>query len=273
MNGDIENALGTIMLIVIIILAIRSRAQTRRARNERAHPEMLVATGENEPRHPASSPTMDTSARSVTLDCPGCGAALEVAPTHSQLACGSCGKVAKVERRGGTIVLLPKVAATERVQHVGTDKSAASKSQPPAIVFHGIDGQKVLNPVSVIIFLVALVAGILGLVAYMATHDAGPGAGSSPSAASPSPPPLPSKLDAWVSCQEFVEKRLKAPSSADFPFFDKNFVTDLGGGAFHVQAYVDAQNSFGAKLRSDFTCDVHDTGDTWYLDAVDIKTR
>ncbi len=64
------------------------------------------------------------SIRVVSLSCPGCGAALEVGPALTQLACGYCGKVATVERSGGTIALLPMVAAIERVQ-VGTDKTAA----------------------------------------------------------------------------------------------------------------------------------------------------
>jgi hypothetical protein len=62
-----------------------------------------------------------TGVRVVSLNCPGCGAALEVGPALSQLACGYCGKVATVERSGGTIALLPMVAAIERVQ-VGTDR-------------------------------------------------------------------------------------------------------------------------------------------------------
>ena len=64
------------------------------------------------------------SVRVVSLDCPGCGASLEVRPALSQLACGYCGKVAMVERGGGTIALVPMIAAIERVQ-VGTDKTAA----------------------------------------------------------------------------------------------------------------------------------------------------
>jgi hypothetical protein len=62
--------------------------------------------------------------RVVSLDCPGCGASLQIGPSLSQLACGYCGKVATVERTGGTIALLPMVAAIERVQ-LGTDKTAA----------------------------------------------------------------------------------------------------------------------------------------------------
>jgi len=68
---------------------------------------------------------LDTpAARVVALNCPGCGAALEVGPALTQLACGYCGKSAMVDRSGGTVALLPMVAAIERVQ-AATDKTAA----------------------------------------------------------------------------------------------------------------------------------------------------
>lgn len=39
-----------------------------------------------------------------------------------------------------------------------------------------------------------------------------------------------------------------------------------------VSAYVDSDNSFGAKLRSDFTCTVitHDGGNSWDAVQIDI---
>ena len=57
--------------------------------------------------------------------------------------------------------------------------------------------------------------------------------------------------------QETVKKLLKSPKSADFPSIDKwNIVKNkyyIG-----VQSYVDAQNSFGADIRNDFTF-IYDT--------------
>src|SRR4030042_1131474 len=64
----------------------------------------------------------------------------------------------------------------------------------------------------------------------------------------------PDKSGAFVMSQDFVKKQLKAPSTADFPWYDDSFVTDLGGGRYIVSAYVDAQNSFGAQIRSNYTC-------------------
>ena len=79
----------------------------------------------------------------------------------------------------------------------------------------------------------------------------------------------PDKVGAFVMSKEFVIKRLKAPSTADFPWYDESFVTDLGGGEFRVSAYVDAQNSFGAKIRSNYTCVLKSTdGNNWTLESI-----
>ena len=51
---------------------------------------------------------------------------------------------------------------------------------------------------------------------------------------------------------EFVKKTLKAPSSAEFPDYDTETVgsQDKGNGYWMTWGFVDAQNNFGAKLRS-----------------------
>jgi hypothetical protein len=82
----------------------------------------------------------------------------------------------------------------------------------------------------------------------------------------------PSRLDAYVASQQFVEKQLKAPSSAKFPVFDNSMVVPLGNNRFKVAAYVDAQNSFGAIIRTSYTCTVKNTdGDNWQLESIDLS--
>lgn len=71
---------------------------------------------------------------------------------------------------------------------------------------------------------------------------------------------------AWVMCEGFVEKRLKAPSTADFPRYDQDNVEHEGDGRYTISAYVDAENSFGAKMRVPFDCVVQYKGeDRWRL--------
>ncbi len=72
-------------------------------------------------------------------------------------------------------------------------------------------------------------------------------------------------------CEEFVKDNLKAPATASFPWYDSSFVQNLGDGAYKVSAYVDAENSFGAKLRTDFVCVVKYVGnDKWHLEDLSI---
>lgn len=78
------------------------------------------------------------------------------------------------------------------------------------------------------------------------------------------PDPTQIRYDAERVCQdEFIANRLKAPGSADYD------LTATGGpDTFSVRGTVDAENSFGAKLRSDVACVVTLDGDRWRLDSL-----
>ncbi len=52
--------------------------------------------------------------------------------------------------------------------------------------------------------------------------------------------------------QETVKSLLKAPKSADFPKIN-NWAIVANPFYVAVQSYVDAQNSFGAEIRNEFT--------------------
>lgn len=62
---------------------------------------------------------------------------------------------------------------------------------------------------------------------------------------------------AEYTCQAEVTARLKAPGTADFGAI-RAYGTRANG--YTVNGTVDAQNSFGAKLRNDFTCDIDTDG-------------
>jgi hypothetical protein len=55
---------------------------------------------------------------------------------------------------------------------------------------------------------------------------------------------------ATSQCEGAIKERLKAPSTAEFNS------TATGGGPWTVVGTVDAENSFGAKLRSSYQCTV-----------------
>ena len=58
---------------------------------------------------------------------------------------------------------------------------------------------------------------------------------------------------AYDYAQEIVKNNLKSPASAVFPDYQESFVNELGKYEWRVETYVDAQNSFGAMLRTNFT--------------------
>lgn len=81
-------------------------------------------------------------------------------------------------------------------------------------------------------------------------------------------------VSAALACQEFVKARLKAPTTADFPLPYKAPLTTRSGvtGGWRWSAYVDAQNAFGAMIRTRFVCDVHKVAgdDTYLLDSITL---
>jgi hypothetical protein len=74
------------------------------------------------------------------------------------------------------------------------------------------------------------------------------------------PPPIDDHFAAFQQCQDFVRSHLKAPSTAKFGSYEDATVTDSGPNQFEVSLTVDAENSFGAKLRDNVTCNVVNVG-------------
>jgi hypothetical protein len=82
------------------------------------------------------------------------------------------------------------------------------------------------------------------------------------------------RYGAFDVCTDFVRDRLKAPGSASFRNYFQDDgevrVTGSGNGPYTVVSTVDAQNSFGAELRSEFRCVVILDGDTWRLQDIQL---
>ena len=60
------------------------------------------------------------------------------------------------------------------------------------------------------------------------------------------------EFDAVVVAEKAVKNNLKSPSTAEF-CSHKEYSITCSGDTWTVSGYVDAQNSFGATLRNDFT--------------------
>ncbi len=57
-------------------------------------------------------------------------------------------------------------------------------------------------------------------------------------------------IEAFSMAQVMIEDLLKAPSTADFAPFNYDSVQRIDLTTWKVKTYVDAENSFGAKLRT-----------------------
>lgn len=68
------------------------------------------------------------------------------------------------------------------------------------------------------------------------------------------------KTMSYIICQLHVEDNLKSPSTADFPASSLTDIRDLGNNIFETRSYVDAQNEFGAMIRTDFFCKIQYIG-------------
>ena len=64
-----------------------------------------------------------------------------------------------------------------------------------------------------------------------------------------------------------MNAQLKAPTTADFPWYDEAFITWSSQDSVTFSAYVDAQNSFGAQIRTNWLCTANRTGRGWAASA------
>jgi hypothetical protein len=81
---------------------------------------------------------------------------------------------------------------------------------------------------------------------------------------------------AFVMSQTFVKRNLKAPSTAEFPWItdDQVAISTKPDCGFRVIGWVDAQNGFGAQIRSKYVVDLKyldDEAGTWQLTDINIR--
>ena len=93
-------------------------------------------------------------------------------------------------------------------------------------------------------------------------------------ASTPSAPRVAGPTDdgARSVCKSFMEQTLRAPATAKFSRWTDQKVIKTSTGQYTVSGgYVDAENAFGANIRTYFACDVeHIVGEQWRL--IDLAT-
>jgi hypothetical protein len=67
------------------------------------------------------------------------------------------------------------------------------------------------------------------------------------------------KIGAVSACKRAALLQLKSPSTADFAPWEE-WTAERYDTKRVVTGYVDAENSFGAKIRNDVRCEVYDEG-------------
>ncbi len=76
---------------------------------------------------------------------------------------------------------------------------------------------------------------------------------------------------AFIQCQQHIRARLKAPSTAKFPFGVYKYWKHKVNTQFTIVSYVDSQNSFSAMIRTRWSCKIKNTfEDNWELIDVQI---
>lgn len=65
-------------------------------------------------------------------------------------------------------------------------------------------------------------------------------------------------IEVYSGVKEYVKNNLKAPKTAEFPrpFEYQNHVKRIDENNFIVTSWVDSQNSYGALIRTKFTCNI-----------------
>lgn len=81
------------------------------------------------------------------------------------------------------------------------------------------------------------------------------------------------KMLAYSYAEDFVKKRLKSPSTAEFPgLFDKaDHIKELGNDEYKINSWVDSQNGFGATIRTNFKCKIIFEGDKVRVESLVIE--
>lgn len=73
---------------------------------------------------------------------------------------------------------------------------------------------------------------------------------------------------AKAACRKAGLAHLRAPATAQWGDDATSYAKETAPGLYHVQLQVDAQNSFGAMLRSTLDCRVRRTGDFFIATSI-----
>ena len=67
---------------------------------------------------------------------------------------------------------------------------------------------------------------------------------------------------AFIISKNYVKRKIKPPATAEFPFMDYQS-TSISPRIVEIRSYFDAQNVFGATIRTHYKIRMEQTGDDW----------
>ena len=80
---------------------------------------------------------------------------------------------------------------------------------------------------------------------------------------------------AYIQAKDFVKNNLKSPSSASFWHYDFSWSKSATSDTYYIKSYVDADNSYGANIKSKWTCKLKylggDEADINSWESIDVK--
>jgi len=128
---------------------------------------------------------------------------------------------------------------------------------------------------SIILLGVILLVVFLGAVIGRAQKSEPAEAATAPSPPpSPPSPPAPEdyKIEAWGWATDAVRERLKAPSTAKFPWYDPSSVACDANWRYIISSNFEAKNAFGVPLRGLFTCVIwfDQPNHTYHIQSCDV---
>jgi hypothetical protein len=157
---------------------------------------------------------------------------------------------------------LARINATRSATKPAAKKAGASSQNK-------LSGGQIGCLVVIVLIIIGAIASVLGI-----SGNSGSGGGSDSVRGDGGQEVSLDRAGAADVCEKFVRDRLKAPDTATFrdPYGDQISYTGGGNGPITVDASVDSENGFGAKLRSTYSCTVSQTGgDNWHLDDIQIN--
>lgn len=78
-------------------------------------------------------------------------------------------------------------------------------------------------------------------------------------------------LAAFVYSQQYIKDELKIPSTAQFASVGKSNIQKLDNETYRITSFVDAQNSFGATLRTNYIITMKKNGSAWGVEKLEFS--